>query len=89
MSKKPRLPPGQRWINGFPVRTAERMPEPFNPETWNLTIEGEVENPIVFPMVNSVLYLLPLKLVTFTALRAGRFLITNGKVSSSRKSLTA
>jgi DMSO/TMAO reductase YedYZ molybdopterin-dependent catalytic subunit len=48
MSHKPRLPPGQRWITGFPVRTAERMPEPFNPETWTLTVDGEVENPHVF-----------------------------------------
>ena len=48
MSKKSRLPPGQRWINGFPVRTAEPMPEPFNPETWNLTVDGEVKTPLVF-----------------------------------------
>ena len=48
MSKKSRLPPGQRWITGFPVRTAERMPDPFNPETWNLTVDGEVKTPLVF-----------------------------------------
>ncbi len=48
MSRKPRLPPGQRWITGFPVRTAERMPEPFNPETWTLIVNGEVNNPHIF-----------------------------------------
>lgn len=48
ISRKPRLPPGQRWITGFPVRTAERMPEPFDPDTWTLTIEGEVMNPHVY-----------------------------------------
>lgn len=47
MSKKPRLPPGQRWITGFPVRTVERMPKPFDPKTWTLTIDGEIENPLV------------------------------------------
>ncbi len=48
MSRKPRLPPGQRWVTGFPIRTAERMPEPFDPETWSLTVDGEVNNPHVF-----------------------------------------
>ncbi len=48
MSHKPRLPPGQRWITGFLVRTAEPMPEPFDPNSWTLTVDGEVENPHVF-----------------------------------------
>lgn len=47
MTEKPRLPPGQRWITGFPVRTAERMPDSFDPETWTLTIDGEVSKPLV------------------------------------------
>lgn len=47
MSRKLRLPPGQHWITGFPVRTVERMPEPFDPDTWTLTIDGEVKNPQV------------------------------------------
>ncbi len=47
MTEKPRLPPGQRWITGFPVRTAERMPDSFDPKTWTLTIEGEVSKPLV------------------------------------------
>jgi DMSO/TMAO reductase YedYZ molybdopterin-dependent catalytic subunit len=46
MSEKPPLPPGQRWIKGFPTRTAERMPEPFNAETWALIVDGEVTNPL-------------------------------------------
>ena len=46
MSKKPRLPPNQRWTTGFPTRTAERMPEPFNPKTWTLVVDGEVEAPL-------------------------------------------
>lgn len=46
MVKKSRLPPGQRWITGFPVRTAERMPAPFDPKTWTLVVEGEVECPL-------------------------------------------
>ncbi len=47
MPHKPRLPPGQRWITGFPIRTAERKPKPFDPDTWTLTVEGEVKTPIV------------------------------------------
>ncbi|MFW9830255.1 MAG: molybdopterin-dependent oxidoreductase [Candidatus Thorarchaeota archaeon] len=47
MKSKSRLPPGQRWITGFPVRTVERMPDPFNPKTWTLTIDGEVKNPVI------------------------------------------
>ena len=47
MTEKPRLPPGQRWITGFPVRTAEQMPDSFDPETWTLTIDGEVNKPLV------------------------------------------
>ncbi len=46
MVKKSRLPPGQRWITGFPVRSVERMPDPFNPKTWALIVEGEVECPL-------------------------------------------
>jgi len=46
MPQKERLPPGQRWITGFPVRTVEQMPEPFDPKTWTLVIDGEVEKPI-------------------------------------------
>lgn len=48
MPHKPRLPPGQKWITGFPVRTAEKMPEAFDPDTWTLTVDGEVETPHVF-----------------------------------------
>jgi DMSO/TMAO reductase YedYZ molybdopterin-dependent catalytic subunit len=48
MPQKPRLPPGQRWITGFPTRTVERSPEPFDPKTWTLTVDGEVANPTVF-----------------------------------------
>ncbi|MFX1563348.1 MAG: molybdopterin-dependent oxidoreductase [Promethearchaeota archaeon] len=48
MSQKPRLPPGQRWITKFPIRTAEKMPEPFDPDTWTITVDGEVEKPHVF-----------------------------------------
>ncbi|MFX0167926.1 MAG: molybdopterin-dependent oxidoreductase [Candidatus Hodarchaeota archaeon] len=48
MPQKPRLPPGQHWITGFPVRSAEPMPESFDPNTWTLTVDGEVENPTVF-----------------------------------------
>jgi DMSO/TMAO reductase YedYZ molybdopterin-dependent catalytic subunit len=46
MSEKPRLPPGQRWIKGFPSLTAERMPEPFNAKTWTLIVDGEVATPL-------------------------------------------
>lgn len=48
MVSKPRLPPGQRWITGFPIRTVERMPQPFNPATWALIVDGEVDNPLTF-----------------------------------------
>lgn len=47
MPEKPRLPPGQRWITGFPVRTVERKPDSFDPQTWTLIINGAVANPIV------------------------------------------
>ncbi|MFX1476406.1 MAG: molybdopterin-dependent oxidoreductase [Promethearchaeota archaeon] len=46
MPKNPRLPPGQRWISEFPVRTVERSPPVFNPDTWTLTIDGEVDTPL-------------------------------------------
>lgn len=48
ISHKPRLPPGQRWITGFPVRTVEQMPDPFDPDTWTLTVEGEIATPHMF-----------------------------------------
>ena len=48
LTEKPRLPPGQRWVTGFPVRTVERMPEPFDPEIWTLIVDGAIENPLVF-----------------------------------------
>jgi DMSO/TMAO reductase YedYZ molybdopterin-dependent catalytic subunit len=47
LAPKPRLPPGQRWITGFPIRTVERMPQTFDPKTWTLAIDGEVENPTI------------------------------------------
>ncbi len=48
MSHKPRLPPGQRWITGFPVRNVERMPDSFDPNTWTLTVDGKIEKPHIF-----------------------------------------
>jgi DMSO/TMAO reductase YedYZ molybdopterin-dependent catalytic subunit len=38
-----RLPPGQSLTNKFPVLTASPNP-PFDPETWDLRVFGEVEN---------------------------------------------
>ena len=40
-----RLPPGQRWVKGWPVLHEGSIPE-FDPETWRLKVSGEVENPI-------------------------------------------
>jgi DMSO/TMAO reductase YedYZ molybdopterin-dependent catalytic subunit len=46
MSEKSRLPPDQRWTKEFPTRTAEPMPEPFNPKAWTLIVDGEVAYPL-------------------------------------------
>lgn len=44
---KPRLPPGQHQIEGFPVLHAGRIPN-ISRKTWDLTIYGEVEHPMTF-----------------------------------------
>jgi DMSO/TMAO reductase YedYZ molybdopterin-dependent catalytic subunit len=40
-----RLPPGQSWTPGFPVLDLGVHP-PFDPKTWELRLDGEVENPV-------------------------------------------
>ena len=40
-----RLPPGQRWVKGWPVLHEGAVPA-FDPDTWRLRITGEVETPI-------------------------------------------
>lgn len=40
-----RLPPGQSLTNKFPVLHYGPVP-PFNPEKWDFTVSGEVENPL-------------------------------------------
>ncbi len=43
MDEKPRLPPGQHVIDHLPVLHVGRVPQ-FDPNTWDLRIEGEVRN---------------------------------------------
>jgi DMSO/TMAO reductase YedYZ molybdopterin-dependent catalytic subunit len=43
--EKRRLPPGQKWTEGFPVLDLGVHP-PFDPATWELKVWGEVENPL-------------------------------------------
>jgi DMSO/TMAO reductase YedYZ molybdopterin-dependent catalytic subunit len=40
-----RVPPGQRLVTSWPVLHYGPIPE-FNPQTWDLRVFGEVENPI-------------------------------------------
>lgn len=40
-----RLPPGQHRVKGFPVLDLGVHP-PFDPATWRLTVDGEVEHPL-------------------------------------------
>jgi DMSO/TMAO reductase YedYZ molybdopterin-dependent catalytic subunit len=42
---KPRIPPNQRVTSKFPVLHEGSVPR-FNPETWDFTVEGLVENPV-------------------------------------------
>jgi DMSO/TMAO reductase YedYZ molybdopterin-dependent catalytic subunit len=46
---KPRLPPGQRLTDRFPVLQKGSIPH-VDRETYKLTIEGEVENPITLKL---------------------------------------
>ena len=41
-----RLPPGQRLTDGFPVLDLGIQPE-IDPSAWSLTLDGEVDNPVV------------------------------------------
>jgi len=43
--EKRRIPPGQRAVSKFPVLHVGPVPE-FDPETWDFTVEGLVENPV-------------------------------------------
>jgi len=43
--EKPRLPPGQRLTQDFPILDLGVQP-PITPEDWRLTVSGEVNNPI-------------------------------------------
>lgn len=45
--EKPRLPPGQRQVAGFPVLDLGVQPD-LSLETWSLEINGLVENPVVW-----------------------------------------
>jgi len=40
-----RLPPGQRWVRGWPVLHEGTVPK-FDPQTWTLRIFGAVENEV-------------------------------------------
>lgn len=40
-----RLPPGQRWVKGWPVLHEGEVPR-FDPETWRLRVWGAVEQPL-------------------------------------------
>ncbi|NIQ99298.1 MAG: molybdopterin-dependent oxidoreductase, partial [Gemmatimonadales bacterium] len=44
---KPRLPPGQRAIEDMPALHIGTVP-PFDPQTWDLRVEGEVRQPRTF-----------------------------------------
>ncbi len=50
-----KVPPGQRFIPKWPVRSVESMPE-IDPETWTLTIKGLVKAPrsLSFPEIRSL-----------------------------------
>jgi DMSO/TMAO reductase YedYZ molybdopterin-dependent catalytic subunit len=41
----PRIPPGQKLTNGWPVLHAGSVPYELTPETWSLTVHGDVERP--------------------------------------------
>lgn len=41
-----RLPPGQRWVKGWPVLHEGAVPA-FDPDTWRLSVRGAVEEEIV------------------------------------------
>jgi len=43
--RHPRLPPGQRLTEGFPILHLGPVP-PFTPASWDFVVEGEVENPL-------------------------------------------
>ncbi|TVR21645.1 MAG: sulfite oxidase-like oxidoreductase [Anaerolineaceae bacterium] len=47
MQEEGRLPPGQSLTQKFPVLTYGPNPE-FDPETWNLSLFGEIENPLMW-----------------------------------------
>jgi len=42
----PRVPPGQITTNGWPVLHAGTVPSQLSPETWSLSLRGEVEHPL-------------------------------------------
>lgn len=42
-----RLPPGQRLVTDFPVLHLGKVPH-FDPRTWDLRVEGEIEKPLRF-----------------------------------------
>ncbi|MEL6346612.1 MAG: sulfite oxidase-like oxidoreductase [Myxococcota bacterium] len=44
-SSTDRLPPGQRWVKGWPVLHEGAVPA-FDPATWTLSITGAVETPV-------------------------------------------
>jgi DMSO/TMAO reductase YedYZ molybdopterin-dependent catalytic subunit len=46
-SKKPRIPPGQHEVKGFPVLSINSIPS-FDGENWNFVVDGLVENPITW-----------------------------------------
>jgi DMSO/TMAO reductase YedYZ molybdopterin-dependent catalytic subunit len=43
--ERTRLPPGQKWTEGFPVLDLGVHP-PFDPATWEFKVWGEVDNPV-------------------------------------------
>ena len=42
-----RLPPRQRWVDGFPVRSVESTPS-FDRKDWDLILSGKINNPITY-----------------------------------------
>jgi len=57
------IPPGQKFIKGFPVRTAEAAPPPSALEKWQVKITGLVQKEIVIPF-NQIQTMEPVEIVS-------------------------